>query len=167
MAVWQLQPGVSLSIASPASSRHVARPEEVTGLTPLFLSPAPLPSLHSSALFCRKFHFSATYAPRNCHGEDRMIYKRHESKRRRRRYFLNTPIKHEACLVRLPRHPLSKSQPCLAEAEKQMSWVSLPLLDRAVKIYSWRTLKTAQMEGGVIWGLARFSVRNQFRDDKQ
>lgn len=61
-------------------------------------------------------------------------------------HFLNTPIKHEACLVRLPWHPLSKSQPCLAEAEKQMSWVSLPLLDRAVKIYSWRTLKTAQME---------------------
>lgn len=61
-------------------------------------------------------------------------------------HFLNTPIKHEACLVRLPWHPLSKSQPCLAEAEKQMSWVSLPLLDRAVKIYPWRTLKTAQME---------------------
>lgn len=32
-------------------------------------------------------------------------------------HFLNAPIKHEACLVRLPRHPLSKSQPCLAEAD--------------------------------------------------
>lgn len=28
-----------------------------------FLSPAPFPSLHSSARFCRKFRFSATYAP--------------------------------------------------------------------------------------------------------
>lgn len=61
-------------------------------------------------------------------------------------HFLNTPIKHEACLVRLLWHPLSKSQPCLAEAEKQMSWVSLPLLDRAVKTHWWRTLKTMQME---------------------
>lgn len=60
--------------------------------------------------------------------------------------FLNTPIKHEACLVKLLWHPLSKSLPCLGEAEKQMSWVCLPLMDRAVKTCSWRTLKTAQME---------------------
>lgn len=61
-------------------------------------------------------------------------------------HFLKALIKHEACLVRLPRHCVSKSALCLSEAEKQMSWVCLPSLDRAVKIFSWRTPKTAQME---------------------
>lgn len=61
-------------------------------------------------------------------------------------HFLNAPIKHEACLVRLPWYPVSKSLPHLREAEKQMSRVCLPTLDRAVKICSWRTRKTATKE---------------------
>lgn len=109
-------------------------------------SPSPSRSLSPLfRLFYRTFHFNATYAMHNSQGEDRMMYGRHEPERRRH-IFLNTPIKREACLVRLPWHPLSKSLPRRREAEKQMSWVCLPLLDRAVKICSWRTLKTAQME---------------------
>lgn len=127
--------------------------EEVTGLTPLSLPSSLFPFSPLFHLFYRTLHFNATYSTQKtewCTGDTSQsdsgtfLF-----------FFWSAPIKHEACLVRLPWQPVSKSLPCLCEAEKQMSWVCLPLLDRAVKICSWRTLKTAQMER---MSLLRFSI---------
>lgn len=79
------------------------------------------PSVSFSFLFClfyRTFHFSASYAMHNSQGEDRMMYGRHEPEQWWHIFW--TQIKHEACLVRLPWHPVSKCLPCLSEAEKQI-----------------------------------------------
>lgn len=118
--------------------------EEVTGLTPLFLSLHPVSYL--LPFVCFTGH-SISMPPTPCITvKEKTEWCTEDTSQSDGGTFLNTPIKHKACLVRLPWHPLSKSLPRLREAEKQMSWVCLPLLDRAVKICSWRTLKTAQME---------------------
>lgn len=120
--------------------------EEVMGLTPLSLSRFSLSFLFSplSSVF--------QDIPFQCHlcvasqSRRRQNDVRKTQARATAAHCLNAPIKHEACLVRLPWYPVSKSLSCLREAEKQMSWVCLPTLDRAVKICSWRTRKTATTE---------------------
>lgn len=115
--------------------------EEVTGLTLISLVLSLAPSLSFPPLFrllYRTFYFSATYAMHSSQ-EKRQNDVQKTRARATAAQFLNAAIKHEACLVRLPWHPVSKSLPCLCEAEKQMSWVWLPPLDWAVRICLWRT----------------------------
>lgn len=84
-------------------------------------------SLYSfSPLFClfyRTFHFNTTYKMHNSQGEDNDVRKTRA--RATASHFLNGPIKHEACPVRLPWHPVSKFLPCLF-GSREADVLSLP-----------------------------------------
>lgn len=111
MAVWQLQPRVSLSIASPAISRHVPRPKRLWVWFSLTLT------LSLFFWFYRTIHFNTKKKTEWCTDD---------TSRSDGGTFLNGPIKHATCLVRLFWHCVSES-PTMSLWGGETEVLSLPL----------------------------------------